>query len=38
MVDGTESDRKKFASHEGGRSIPTVDESVESIELVPGTN
>ena len=38
MVDGTESDRKKLASHEGGRIIPTFDESVESIELAPGTN
>ena len=38
MVDGTESDRKKLASHEGARIIPTVDKSVESIELVPGTD
>jgi len=38
MVDGTESDRKKFPSHEGGRIIPTVDESVESIELAPGSD
>ena len=38
MVDGTESDRKKFTYDEGARIIPTVDESVESIELVPGTD
>ena len=38
MVDDAESDRKKFTYHEGGRIIPTVDESVESIESAPGIN
>ena len=38
MVDDTESDRKRLAYQEGARIIRTVDESVESMELVPGTD
>src|SRR6478735_222389 len=38
MVDDAESDRKQFASHEGGRIIPTVDESAQSMESAPAIN